>query len=247
MPRLRSLARYLPAQRQTRLNILRCRLRRNGSLRILCCREKAHRSASAIFCCSSSFNSLRRVMWVGMSPSRSAGMRGVAASSASKGQSRFIPKTGRPPQKILDCLAAKTLINPPIVHSLIFETHAVLDGPGLTFSDKLCALPHRICEWLFGHERINQAAAECFGCPLQRVQCDGAVSLGLLKPNDRGLGQAEAAAHLSRSHAKRVSDGAQPSLRRTGTPGQWTKSRETLIKMANGVFHVIGYRLLEWL
>src|SRR3954467_13267317 len=52
------------------------------------------RIASAIFCCSSSFNSLRNETWVGTRPSRSTGVSGVAAPSASDGSVIAHPRGG---------------------------------------------------------------------------------------------------------------------------------------------------------
>lgn len=81
-----------PAQRHTLLNIRRCRPFKKASSRTLRLRSNAQAVASAMFCCSSSFNSLRSVICVGINPSRSAGVNGVAGSSASAGPVTFHPK-----------------------------------------------------------------------------------------------------------------------------------------------------------
>ena len=80
------------AHRQTRLNILRWSPRKNVSSATFRFRLKAQRSASKMFCCSSSLSSRRKVTCVGISPFRSSGVRGVALSSASNGSVISHPK-----------------------------------------------------------------------------------------------------------------------------------------------------------
>ena len=124
----------------------------------------------AMFFCSSSFSSLRNVMCVGMSSSRSSGVSGVACRQHRKVQSFFIPKAGRTSQKFLDELPAQFLAGRFVLHELIFKTHSVLDGRLSLLGDKLGAVLDSFRERPFRDQGIDEATTERLGRTLKRTQ-----------------------------------------------------------------------------